>query len=69
MWRILGADNDHDDFVHDIFIKRIEHFFGHYKDLEDGKWVKVLGWGDANVACEVILEGIERAKAEKLKSK
>jgi inorganic pyrophosphatase len=31
----------------DIFIQRIEHFFAHYKDLETGKWVKVLGWGDA----------------------
>lgn len=22
----------------------IEHFFGRYKDLEDEKWVKLLGW-------------------------
>ena len=25
-------------------LKTIQHFFEHYKDLEDGKWVKVLGW-------------------------
>jgi inorganic pyrophosphatase len=27
-----------------------------------GKWVKVLGWGDAAEAERMILEGIERAK-------
>jgi len=25
-------------------LKAIEHFFEHYKDLEEGKWVKVSGW-------------------------
>jgi len=25
-------------------LKTIAHFFEHYKDLEEGKWVKVLGW-------------------------
>ena len=29
---------------------QIKHFFEHYKDLEPGKWVKVLGWGDAAAA-------------------
>ncbi len=24
----------------------IEHFFQRYKELEDDKWVKLLGWGD-----------------------
>ena len=28
-------------------VKQIEHFFAHYKDLEPGKWVKILRWGDA----------------------
>src|SRR6476646_8744982 len=27
--------------------KGSEHFFEHYKDLEKGKWVKVLRWGGA----------------------
>ena len=48
----------------DITIKQIEHFFAHYKDLEDQKWVKVLGWGDAAQAQALILEGIERAKSK-----
>jgi inorganic pyrophosphatase len=47
----------------DITIKQIEHFFEHYKDLEDFKWVKALGWGDVNEAKRIILESIERAKS------
>jgi inorganic pyrophosphatase len=46
----------------DITIKQIEHFFQHYKDLEPGKWVKIIRWGDAGEAHRLILEGIERAK-------
>jgi inorganic pyrophosphatase len=46
----------------DITIKQIEHFFQHYKDLEPGKWVKILRWGDAEEAMRLILEGVERAK-------
>ncbi len=42
-------------------LEQIEHFFAHYKDLEPGKWVKVLGWGGPEKAAEVIREGIERA--------
>ena len=47
----------------EITIKQIEHFFEHYKDLEPGKWVKVLGWGDAAEAEKMIMESIERANA------
>ena len=43
--------------------KEIEHFFEHYKDLEPGKWVKVVRWGDAADAHRLIEEGIARAKA------
>jgi inorganic pyrophosphatase len=41
--------------------ERIEHFFTHYKDLEKGKWAKILGWGDAAKARELIEAGIARA--------
>lgn len=34
----------------ELLIKQIEHFFGHYKDLEEGKWVKLSGWEGADVA-------------------
>jgi inorganic pyrophosphatase len=39
---------------------QIEHFFDHYKDLETGKWVKILGWGDAAAARKEILDSVER---------
>jgi inorganic pyrophosphatase len=45
-----------------IVREQIEHFFTHYKDLEKGKWVKVLGWDNAARARALIVEGIERAK-------
>ncbi|MFG1211175.1 inorganic diphosphatase [Xanthobacter flavus] len=48
----------------EITLQQIEHFFEHYKDLEPNKWVKIVGWRDAAEAQKLILEGIERAKAE-----
>ena len=45
-----------------ITLEQIQHFFEHYKDLEPGKWVKVVGWGDAAEAKQMIVEAIERAK-------
>ena len=47
----------------EITLKQIEHFFEHYKDLEPGKWVKVVRWGDADEARRLIEEGIARARA------
>lgn len=41
-------------------IAQIAHFFGHYKDLEPNKWVKVEGWADGNAARAEILAGVER---------
>ena len=48
----------------DITLQQIQHFFEHYKDLEPGKWVKVVRWGDAADAHRLIEEGIARAKAQ-----
>jgi inorganic pyrophosphatase len=45
-----------------ITLEQIQHFFEHYKDLEPGKWVKLLGWGDAAEAKRLIVDAIERAK-------
>lgn len=47
------------------FIAKISHFFEHYKDLEKGKWVKVLGWDDAPKAMELIREAMVREIASK----
>ena len=49
----------------DITLDQIRHFFEHYKDLEPGKWVKVVRWGDAAEAHRMILEAIERERARK----
>ena len=49
----------------EITLQQIEHFFAHYKDLEPGKWVKILGWKDAAFAHGLVREGIDRAKAAK----
>jgi inorganic pyrophosphatase len=46
----------------EITTQQIRHFFEHYKDLEPGKWVKVLGWGNAAEAKTMIAEAIERAE-------
>jgi inorganic pyrophosphatase len=56
--------NNYDDLPK-ITLDQIEHFFAHYKDLEPGKWVKLLGWRGADEARAMVLEGIERAKADK----
>ena len=39
--------------INPMRLNAIQHFFEHYKDLEAGKWVKVIGW-----------EGVESAKKE-----
>jgi inorganic pyrophosphatase len=51
-----------------IVAQQIEHFFGHYKDLEPGKWAKLNGWGDAATAKRLIMEAIARAKDTHLPS-
>lgn len=45
-----------------ILVDQITHFFDHYKDLEEGKWVEIVRWGGADEAVEYIRSGIERAK-------
>jgi inorganic pyrophosphatase len=51
-----------------ILIDQIAHFFEHYKDLEEGKWVKIVRWGDAEEAAAIIQQGMDRY-AEDLRSK
>ncbi len=45
------------------WLERIGHFFEHYKDLEDGKWVKVEGWEGAEAARTEIRESLARYEA------
>ncbi len=44
----------------EILLRQIAHFFEHYKDLEDNKWVKLEGFGDAAEARRLIDEAIAR---------
>ena len=54
---------DHVNNVEDLgkdLINKIEHFFTHYKDLEQGKWVKVDGWEGADSARNEIMASVKR---------
>lgn len=51
--------------VPQIKLDQIAHFFEHYKDLENNKWVKIVGWEDVEVAETIISEAVERAKTGK----
>jgi inorganic pyrophosphatase len=50
--------------VPEMRLRQIQHFFEHYKDLEAGKWVKIIGWAGVDVAHAEILNGIKRFEAE-----
>ena len=43
-------------------LKTIQHFFEHYKDLEPGKWVKVLGWEGPDAAREEVAPAWPRGR-------
>lgn len=45
-------------------LAQISHFFEHYKDLEEGKWVKIDGWVGVEEAKQEILDSIERFNKE-----
>lgn len=47
------------DDIDQLTLNRIQHFFEHYKDLEEGKWVKLQGWGNVDKAREEILSSIQ----------
>lgn len=40
--------------------QQIEHHFTHYKDLKKPGSTKVLGWGDAEAAKQIVKESIDR---------
>jgi inorganic pyrophosphatase len=47
-----------------ILREQIQHFFRHYKDLEQGKWVKIVRWVGPDGAADLIMTAIERAKVK-----
>lgn len=46
-----------------LLLDQISHFFEHYKDLENNKWVKIEGWVGIDEAKAEILASIERYNA------
>jgi inorganic pyrophosphatase len=40
-------------------LDQIAHFFEHYKDLDEGKWVRVEGWAGVEDAKQEILDSVE----------
>ncbi|HIA07737.1 MAG TPA: inorganic diphosphatase [Chromatiaceae bacterium] len=50
--------NDYNDFPQDR-LDTIAHFFEHYKDLDEGKWVRVEGWGGVDKAKQEIIDSLQ----------
>jgi inorganic pyrophosphatase len=48
----------------EITWRQIEHFFTHYKDLEQGKWMKLKGWHNAAAARAEINASLARYEAD-----
>lgn len=48
----------------EILIDQIAHFFTHYKDLEKGKWSRILRWGRQDEAARMIEAGVARYQRE-----
>jgi inorganic pyrophosphatase len=48
-----------------LTLNQIKHFFEHYKDLEEGKWVKIKGWEGPDAARKEITDGIAAYRSAK----
>jgi inorganic pyrophosphatase len=57
--KIYQSIQTHEDMPRHL-LSSVEHFFSHYKDLEEGKWVKLNGWGGPEEAFEEIMASIMR---------
>lgn len=54
-----GEMNDISD-VPEAIKAKIKHFFEHYKDLDEGKWVKLKDWLGKDAALEEIRKGMTK---------
>lgn len=50
------------DDMQPMLLDQIAHFFEHYKDLDEGKWVRVEGWGNTDDAKEEIMSSVAMYK-------
>jgi inorganic pyrophosphatase len=53
------ADVETSDDMPQLLLDQIAHFFEHYKDLDEGKWVRVEGWGTLEDAKQEILNSVK----------
>jgi Inorganic pyrophosphatase len=51
--------DEYQDFP-DASLTTIAHFFKHYKDLEENKWVQIKGWLNKKYAYDEITKSITR---------
>lgn len=51
--------NNYSDLPRHLLLS-IEHFFKHYKDLEDNKWVTIEGWEGPDAARNEIMASVQR---------
>ncbi len=59
LYRDIGTVDD----LPQVVLSQIAHFFEHYKDLEPGKWVRVVGWFGPEEARAEVLDGVQRYRA------
>lgn len=55
------------DDMSPLLLEQIAHFFEHYKDLDEGKWVRVQGWSGLEDAKQEILSSIAMYKEAPVK--
>jgi inorganic pyrophosphatase len=54
------------DDIPEYLRNQITHFFEHYKELEQGKYVKIIGWRGREIAKKQISEAIHKFKSPDL---
>lgn len=62
--KIYEAVKTYQDMSQHLLLS-LEHFFKHYKDLEEGKWVQVDGWEGPDLARQEILASVARFDQQK----
>ncbi|MCU7960944.1 MAG: inorganic diphosphatase [gamma proteobacterium symbiont of Bathyaustriella thionipta] len=50
------------DDMPQLLLDQIAHFFEHYKDLDEGKWVRVDGWAGPDEAKQEIMDSVAMFK-------
>lgn len=56
---LFMAHIDTIDDISEITKKKIQHYYNHYKDLEEGKWVKTKNFLGVPEACEQIKKAMK----------